>query len=124
MNELRARVRVVDRDPELAASIAAILRDDGFETSTCHADERACDLVVVGLPAQPDVSRRLDPQAPIVLMRSTRLPLGVVEEWILDRPGFAILEKPVSPSALLHVVRTLLDAAGNARSEPKDPGDR
>lgn len=114
-------MRIIDRDPELAAAIAAILRDAGLATIACPDERFACELLVVGLPAPRDVSRRLDPVAPVVLMRTSGVAYGVVEEWVVDRPGFAILEKPVSPAALVHVARTLLAAVRGVAPEAKEP---
>jgi hypothetical protein len=110
------RARVLDCDPELAASIAALFQDRGWATTLCTGLDSACDLIVAGIPAPREVSRRLDPHAPILLLKSASTPYGVLEEWIADRPGFAILDKPVSPEVLLDTARILVSAADRGES--------
>jgi DNA-binding response OmpR family regulator len=102
------RVHVVDGDPELAAALAAVLRDAGLHATTGPDASAPCELLVVGLPAPPDACRGLDPHLPIVLLKVASTPYGVLEGWIRHRRGYAILDKPVSPGTLLEVVRALL----------------
>lgn len=108
MTTSQVRVRVVDGDPEFAASLAAILRDAGLHATTCPDASAPCQLLVVGLPAPPDAYRDLDPQAPIALLKLASTPYGVLEGWIRRRRGYAILDKPVSPATLVETARTLL----------------
>jgi hypothetical protein len=95
----RPYVRVVDRDPELAAALAAILRDAGHHALCGPATEdEPVDLLVVG--------------APIVVLKSAAA-YGEIEAWTSGRPAYALLDKPIAPAALVRAVCALLPSVAS-----------
>lgn len=109
----RPHVRVVDRDPELAAALAAILRDAGHH-ALCGpaAEDEPVDLLVVGLPAPWDVGPELGAGAPIVVLKSAAA-YGDIEAWTSGRPAYALLDKPIAPAALVRAVCALLPSVAS-----------
>lgn len=108
MKERSARVRVIDRDPEFAGSVAALLRDAGHRVSPrTGAQLTTYDLLVIGLPAPGNVSPSLDEGVPVLLLLGSPR-YGELEAWTRSRPGYGLLAKPVSPAALLEAVDLLL----------------
>jgi len=106
------RVRVVDRDAELAAALVAVLRGEGIDAcgSPRHGEP---DALVVGLPAPDEVSPRTAPGVAVVLLDGGAR-FGEPEAWLLGRPGYVLLTKPVTPDELVEAVRTALAESGRA----------
>jgi len=103
------RVRLIEADPEQAASLCAALRQAGLSVD----EDPEPDVLVVALPAA-DASPRQAPSAPIVLLLGSDCS-DELRGWIVGRPRWVSLSKPTRPHALLAAIRT---AAGGHSPDP------
>ncbi len=129
---MRATIKIIDDDVEIADNLAAILDDAGYTTGTLYTTEGAVpaleaappDLLVLDVmfPDNPaagfDLARKLRQHAtlktlPIILLTSINqeFPMDfsagdIDPDWM---PVDAFIEKPVTPEHLLATVSELLE---------------
>jgi hypothetical protein len=115
-------VRVLDRDVELAAALVAVLRQGGVEA--CRSSHRRDpDVLVVGLPAPEGLSPRLACDSPVVLLDGDAR-FGEPEAWLIGRPAWRLLSKPLRGADLLDAVRSVWEDARARRARMSEPTAR
>jgi DNA-binding response OmpR family regulator len=126
VNFTRAKIMIVDDDPELRMALKMRLRANQFETvSACDgysaialAQKERPNLIILdlGLPAGNGYSvlKRLQENDALssipVIVLTARDPLGN-EERSLDAGATAFFQKPVDNNELLEVIRVSLQSA-------------
>lgn len=103
----RPRVRVVDRDAELVASLSAVLRDAGYAVTRCNRPE-TLDVLVIGVPPPPGVCPSLAPDVPALVLALPSTSYGELEAWVEGRARWALCSKPVPEDVLLESLRELV----------------
>jgi CheY-like chemotaxis protein len=138
-----SRIFVVDDEPVIASSLAAILRMNGFSARffTCPLEALAAarsespDLVISDV-AMPGISgidlaiqmRALYPNSKILLFSGQAATLDLLERAREQGYDFRLLQKPVFPSELLYEIGQLstgslqalplVESIGTDQSEP------
>ena len=122
----RARVLVVDDEPEVAEVIAEILEHDGYDVDTAHSGEQAlkaiartdfdtilCDLRMPQMDGQA-LYRHLEQERPDLLQRLGFLTgdtLGQHARDFLRSVDCPFIEKPIMAEDIRDLVTAILDAA-------------
>jgi len=108
------RIRLIESDAELAASLTSSLREAGHTVDdSAPVPSPEPDVVVAGLPARSDAPPNQAPHSPIVVLVG-RARSGEIERWIEGRPRWVVLAKPVRSETLLAAVRDATAVRGGA----------
>jgi CheY-like chemotaxis protein len=119
-------VYVVDDEPIIASTLAAIIKSEGFETSSFNdprealkaAQLRAPDLLLsdVIMPGMTGVELairvcQLSPACKVVLLSGQGASGDLIEKALNDGYRFDVLLKPLHPLRVLDAMRRLLGPA-------------
>jgi CheY-like chemotaxis protein len=119
-------VYVVDDEPIIASTLAAIIKTQGFETRAFNhpldaleaAKSLAPDLLLsdVIMPGMTGVElairlRQLCPECKVVLLSGQGATGDLIEKALNDGHRFDVLTKPLHPSRVLDAMRRLLGPA-------------
>ncbi len=133
----KAKILVVDDDPDMVEQLALLLQAEGYEVLAAGSQEEAEQLLMT---ARPDVAivdlimeqqdsgfilcheiRKLYPGTLVILLTSVKAATGISfattsaeqQSWVkADR----LLDKPVRPEQLENEIRRLLARAGAAEA--------
>ncbi len=123
-------VHVVDDEPVIAWTVAAILEREGFSASSYTNPQKSLEAAAIASPhllitdvIMPQLSgiqlallmRKLNPECKVIFFSGQATTANLLGDARQLGQSTEILRKPIHPSDLLAVVRALYDRPGDSR---------
>lgn len=113
------RLLLLDANPDLAGSPAALLARHGHCVQRAADESAPPDAVIVELPARFDLMPEKLQDAPLLLLVDGALPFGELETWIAGRSRWALLSKPLREGALERALERITRPAKPLPTRPR-----